>query len=145
LHLQLTFLQGLASAVKQQSQQLSSFAQQLLLGVVQQAKQQQQQQQQQQLDAAAAATPLHSKDSWQVAVPASTVALLAGLCSKHRTAVASILMATAPLSLPSKRSTLTKQFDQQLTESLCTFVVIRCCLVLCELVLQDGCLPADKA
>jgi hypothetical protein len=92
--------QGLAAAVRQQTQQLSSFAQQLLLGVVQQA--QQQQQQQQDPDAAAAAVPGHNKDSWQEAVPASTVALLAGLCLKHRTAVASILMATAPLSLPSE-------------------------------------------
>ncbi|KAF6265130.1 hypothetical protein COO60DRAFT_1116784 [Scenedesmus sp. NREL 46B-D3] len=95
-------LQALAAAVRQQSQQLSSFAQQLLLGVVQQAQQQHQQQQPDPNAAAAAAAVMSSaKASWQEAVPASTVALLAGLCLKHRTAVASILMATAPLRLPS--------------------------------------------
>jgi hypothetical protein len=97
-------MQGLAAAVRHQSQQLSAFAQQLLLGVVQQAQKQQQQQQQQRSgpEAAAAAVFVGDNSIWQDAVPASTVALLAGLCQKHRTAVASILMATAPLSLPSK-------------------------------------------
>jgi threonine synthase len=66
--------------------------------VVQQA----QQQQQQQPDPHAAAA-VSGSASWQDSVPASTVALLAGLCQKHRTAVASILMATAPLSLPRER------------------------------------------
>jgi hypothetical protein len=92
-------LQGLAAAVRQQSQQLAAFAQQLLLGVVHQA---QQQQQSDPHAAAAAAASGGANASWQDAVPASTVALLAGLCQKHRTAVASILMATAPLSLPSE-------------------------------------------
>lgn len=77
----LMFLQELAHAVGQQSQQLAALAQQLLLGLLQS----QQQQQQQQL----------LQD-----VPASTVALLASLCDRHRMAVSSLMMATAPFSLP---------------------------------------------
>lgn len=70
--------------MKQQSEQLSTFTQQLLVGIVQQQKQRQQQPAQQQ-----------DED-----VPASTIALLAGLCHKHRTSVASIIMSTAPFGLP---------------------------------------------
>lgn len=86
--------QDLAAAVGQQSQQLSLLAQQLLVCLLQQqrcaapAEHQQQQQQR-----AWAVTPSGS-------VPASTVALLASLCHRHRTAVSSIMMATAPFSLP---------------------------------------------
>jgi hypothetical protein len=79
------FLQELAHAVGQQSQQLAALAQQLLLGLLQS----QQQQQQQQL----------LQD-----VPASTVALLASLCDRHRMAVSSLMMATAPFTLPGECS-----------------------------------------
>jgi hypothetical protein len=33
-------------------------------------------------------------------VPASTVALLASMCDRHRMAVTSLILATAPFSLP---------------------------------------------
>jgi hypothetical protein len=75
-------LQDLAQAVDQQSQQLSALAQQLLLGLLQQQHQQQQQQ-------------VALQD-----VPPSTVALLSSLCDRHRVAVTSAIMATAPFSLP---------------------------------------------
>lgn len=67
--------QTLAHAVEQQSQQLSALAQQLLLGLLQQQQQQQD-------------------------VGASTVALLSSMCERHRMAVTSLIMATAPFSLP---------------------------------------------
>lgn len=70
----------------QQSQQLAALTQQLLMALLQ-AQQQRQQQQQ-------------SKQQQQQGVPASTVALLASLCDRHRMAVTSLMMATAPFSLP---------------------------------------------
>eukprot|EP00878_Enallax_costatus_P023089 GHUV01024549.1.p1 GENE.GHUV01024549.1~~GHUV01024549.1.p1 ORF type:complete len:253 (+),score=76.83 GHUV01024549.1:193-951(+) len=81
-------LQELAGAVQQQSEQLSAVAQQLLLTVVQKHKQQQQHQ-----------PELQQDDG----IPASTIALLAGLCHKYRTAAASIIMSTAPFSLPGEK------------------------------------------
>lgn len=68
--------QELAQAVHKQAQHLAALSQQLLLGLLQQQQQQ-------------------GKD-----VPASSVALLASLCDRHRMAVTSLMMATAPFSLP---------------------------------------------
>jgi len=90
-------LQDLAQAVSQQAQQLSALAQQLLHALLQQQHdgaatlaQQEQQQQRGQL--------------YHDVAAASTVALLASLCDGHRMAVTSLLMATAPCSLPGKPS-----------------------------------------
>jgi hypothetical protein len=79
-------LQELADAVGRQSQQLAELAQQLLLGLLQSQKQKQQQ---------------LTQD-----VPASTVALLASLCDRHRMAVSSLMMATAPFTLPGECSAI---------------------------------------